>query len=194
MSTNARKSISKETRAWMREAGYTAKQLDEFWKDCYNTNRKVKILTDCGKSWRDMALSAVKELPTQKERDLAAIAEREAKERAEQEAKRKAEEEREYYRTHFEEIMVKKIDSGEKLSERELSNLVCGYEVESEYGENRRWTRTVETIVKLCGRFFCVCWEEGLTECQENEFWEQPVEVKKHTYEKVITVTEWVAV
>jgi hypothetical protein len=36
-------------------------------------------------------------------------------------------------------------------------------------------------------------WEEGLTENQENEFYNQPYEVEKKTYEKTITVTEWVS-
>ena len=34
----------------------------------------------------------------------------------------------------------------------------------------------------------------GLTECQENEFEDQPVEVRKHTYEKTIEVTEWIPI
>lgn len=34
----------------------------------------------------------------------------------------------------------------------------------------------------------------GLTECQENDFEDQPVEVRKHTYEKIIEVTEWIPI
>lgn len=34
-------------------------------------------------------------------------------------------------------------------------------------------------------------WENGLTENQENEYYDQPTEVKKVTTEKTITVTEW---
>ena len=47
------------------------------------------------------------------------------------------------------------------------------------------------TVVELCGRTFGINWFSGLTECQENEFNEQPYEVEKHEYEKVITVKEW---
>ena len=57
--------------------------------------------------------------------------------------------------------MVQKIDSGEKLSENELRSLVFENGEESEWGENRRWPRRVATIVKLCGRYFAINWEEG---------------------------------
>lgn len=98
----------------------------------------------------------------------------------------------EYYYDHFNEIMVSKIDSGEKLTEKELQSLVyeCN-EVERNYGDNRRWSRSVESIIELCGRFFCLIWEEGLTEYQDNEFWNQPYEVEKFEYPKTIMVTEW---
>ena len=86
----------------------------------------------------------------------------------------------------------KKIDSGENLTESELKTLVYEYEVESEYGENGRWTRSVDTISTLGGRFFKTFWYEGLTECQEDEFYDQPVEVRKKEYNKTIHVVEWV--
>ena len=90
--------------------------------------------------------------------------------------------------------MVKKILTHEDLTDRELSELVYGYAVETDYGENRRWTRTNTTVVKLLSRYFSVDWEEGLTEYQEDEFYNQPIEVEKKTYEKTITVTEWIPV
>lgn len=46
------------------------------------------------------------------------------------------------------------------------------------------------TIFKVSNRFFAIDWEQGLTECQENFYNEQPYEVIKK--EKVVTVTEWV--
>lgn len=100
--------------------------------------------------------------------------------------------EEDYYWDHFEEIMVRKIDTGEKLSEKELRTIVFETkEVERNKGENQRWTRSVESIVEMHGRYFCIDWEEGLTEYQENEFFNQPYEVERNTYEKTITVTEW---
>lgn len=90
----------------------------------------------------------------------------------------------------FEIKMLNKIDNNEKLSEREIRELVCN-SIEDNYGDNNRWTRGVESIVQIGERFFLINWSEGLTEYQENEYYSQPVEVEKVTYEKTITVTEW---
>ena len=93
----------------------------------------------------------------------------------------------------YEEELLKKIDSKERLTKSEIKE-VLEYEVESEYGDNRRWSRSVTTISQIGDRYFSTNWDEGLTEYQENEYYEQPVEVQKKTYEKTITVTEWVPV
>ena len=189
-----RKTPTKEQKTWMKEAGYTEAQMDTFWNDNVDTNPIVRNLNSHGMSWRDMNLVCVKQLPTQKERDLKAIAEKEAKERADKEAEEARLREEKYYNEHFDELMVNKILTHEDLTDRELSELVYGYAVETDYGENRRWTRTNTTVVKLLGRYFSVDWEEGLTEYQEDEFYNQPIEVEKKTYEKTITVTEWIPV
>jgi hypothetical protein len=105
----------------------------------------------------------------------------------------KAKQEKEYYEEHYEEIILNKIDSGEKLNESELSSLVWEFEeIEREYGDNRRWSRSVTSIIKINNRYFCIEWENGLTENQPNEFYDQPYEVEKKTYEKTIVVTEWI--
>lgn len=194
MSGKPRKTATKEQKQWMKENGYTEKQMDEFWLDNIDTNWIIRNLNNNGMTWRDMNMSCVMNLPTQKERDLEAIKKKEEEERAKMEAEAKAKAEREYYEEHFEEIMVAKILNGEKLTEREIKELVWDYEVDREEGDNRRWTRSVTSIVRLCDRYFSIDWEQGLTECQENEYYNQPYEVVKHTYEKTITVTEWVAV
>lgn len=94
--------------------------------------------------------------------------------------------------SEFEKKLLAKIDSEENLTENELKTLVYEYEVESEYGDNERWTRPVDTISTLGGRFFKTFWHEGLTEYQEDEFYDQPVEVEKKEYDKTIHVVEWV--
>ena len=88
--------------------------------------------------------------------------------------------------------LLAKLDLGVKLTESEIRELVfeCG-EVDTKYGDNRRWTRRVTSITEIGARYFCTVWEEGLTESQENEFYHQPYEVTEHKYEKTITVTEW---
>lgn len=85
------------------------------------------------------------------------------------------------------------LQNGVKLSSSDLSYLVYNFELDDqrEVGENRRWQRGVTSIIELGGKHYAISWEEGLTENQENDFWEQPVEVEKHEYEKVVTITEW---
>jgi len=95
---------------------------------------------------------------------------------------------------NFEMSMINKIDSGEKLTEKELRDLILNYGKESDEGENRRWSCTVTTIVELFGRTFAVEWERGLTEMQENEYYSQPYEVELKTSEKIVIVKEWVAI
>lgn len=187
-----RKTPTSEQKQWMKDNGYTEKQMDEFWADNIDTNPIIRSLNNSGMTWRDMNMSCVMKLPTQKERDRETIKKKEEEKQQKAEAEAKAKAEKEYYNKHFEEIMVNKIQNGEELTEEELEKLVWNYGIESDYGENRRWARHVTSIVKLCDRYFSVGWEEGLTERQENEFYEQPYEVKKHIYEKTIIVTEWV--
>jgi len=82
----------------------------------------------------------------------------------------------------FEMNLLKKIDAGEILSEEEIRTFIYECEQEAEEtGENRRWSRSVRTIMKLDNRFFAVEWEKGLTENQENCFNNQPYEVTKLT-------------
>lgn len=181
----------KDIKPLLKELGYTWEQMQAFWDECIEINFKIKALANSGKNWNDLPLHLIKELPTLKETTLRQQEEEEY--RKEQEAleqeKRKADEK--YYNEHFDEIVLSKIDSKIPLTGNELSTLVYEYAVDRENGENRRWTRSVYTVIELLGRYFQICWEEGLTECQENEFLEQPIEVVKHTYEKTIVVTEW---
>lgn len=194
MSNNPRKTPTKEQKEWMKENGYTEKQMDEFWLENIDTNWIIRNLNNSGMTWRDMNMSCVMKLPTQKERDAETLRKKEEEERRKADAEAKAKAEQEYYEEHFEEIMAAKIINGENLTEQEIKELVWDYEIEREEGEHGRWTRSMMSIVKLCNKYFAVNWENGLTEYQENGFYNQPYEVVKHTYEKTITVTEWVAV
>lgn len=94
----------------------------------------------------------------------------------------------------FEKEMLAKIDAGEKLDRSELAKLCYDYSICDEEGYEHRWVREMESIVELDGRYFSILWMRGLTEYQENEFEDQPVEVRKHTYEKTIEVTEWIPI
>lgn len=192
MSMKPRKTPQPDHIKWMKEAGYTEEQLDAFWKENYGTNPVVTNLTSHGYTWRDMNLCVVQKLPTQKERDAEAIAKKAEEERIAAEAARKEEEAKKYYWEHFEELMVAKIDKQEALTEKELRELVTAYDVETEYGDDHRWTREAFTVCKLCDRYFGVDWMKALTEMGEDEFYDQPYEVKQ--IEKVIVTKEWIAI
>lgn len=92
--------------------------------------------------------------------------------------------------------IIEKMYAGEKLTEKELGALVWedakdDYEIVTELtGEESRWTRTIDTIIKVGEDYWDISWERGLTEHQESEFWKQPFRVKP--VEEVITVTRWI--
>jgi len=99
---------------------------------------------------------------------------------------------------------VKKLEDGEKLNEEELRALACEVEFsksgEFEHvaeleGDDHRWQREVSTIVKAHGRYWRIDWMRALTENNEDEFWNQPVEVRPVT--RIIPareVTEYVQI
>ena len=87
--------------------------------------------------------------------------------------------------------ILQKLDNGEELDMSIVREMVWN-DVDRIEGENRRWSRSVQSIVALGDRYFAIDWEEGLTEMQENEFYDQPYEVKK--IEKTVVVEEWVSI
>lgn len=96
--------------------------------------------------------------------------------------------------------IVNKLKHGEQLSEEEI-DLIISEEVdgldnyiEEENGDTR-WYRLMSTFCKTDDdRWFCLPWKAGLTEHQENEFWEQPYEVKREIKEIVTKVNVWTPV
>lgn len=77
------------------------------------------------------------------------------------------------------------------LSDRELYDLL-DYEVDRSYGDNRRWTRSVSSILELCGHLFELDWDEGLTEYQDDVFFDLPYEVVKEEKQVTTTVVTYV--
>lgn len=57
--------------------------------------------------------------------------------------------------------------------------------------ELNRWSRNVQTIIKYKNKYYSILWEEGLTEYQDDGFYEQPYEVIKKT--KVIEQDYWIS-
>lgn len=90
--------------------------------------------------------------------------------------------------------LVAKIDAGERLTRGEIADMVFddGLRYDEERGHAGRWTQAMATYLRMRdGRFFCIEWEKGLTEYQENEYPCQPYEVVPHDVEKVVTERTW---
>lgn len=93
--------------------------------------------------------------------------------------------------------IIEKMYAGEELSEKELRYLATGYsrycdtepgeyeEIDLVEGDCGRWTQDMETIIQVSNDLWAIPWDRGLTECQENEFWEQPYRVERK--ERVVT-------
>lgn len=94
--------------------------------------------------------------------------------------------------------IIEKLYAGKNLDEHERKCLAYGsgdlgeYERVDEVGyDSGRWTQSMETIFKVGDDLWAIPWEQGLTECQENEFYDQPYRVIKKT--RVITETYYEA-
>lgn len=176
----------KEINQYLKETGYSEADMDRFWNECIAVNTKVRLINNTGRTWKDLPINQIEKLPKLKKKTLKNL---KKAQKVEKKAKEEQASEKEIPAS-FEEAMLQMIDSGMALSERELSNLL-EYELEHESSEPDRWTRHITSIVELCGRYFALEWEQGLTEYQANYFGKQPYEVRERTYEKTITVTEW---
>ena len=70
------------------------------------------------------------------------------------------------------------------FSENELAQIAFGYYDGAEIvdrieGECDRWTQNITTIFKYENKLYALDWYRALTEYQEDEFYNQPYEVKK---------------
>lgn len=94
--------------------------------------------------------------------------------------------------------IIEKLYQGEVLLEKELKSLAFGCEytekeigdyefVDEIEGKDNRWTKDMETIFRVGADYWCLPWRRGLTEYQENEFWDQPYRVVPKTEQIVVT-------
>lgn len=94
---------------------------------------------------------------------------------------------------NFEENIINKLNNCESLSEDERSDLIFGgYEIHREHGDMRRWHTEVRSIIELSDKFYAIDWLIGNTENQDNEYYEDPFEVRRVT--KTIIVEEYVPI
>jgi monoamine oxidase len=185
-------------KALLNDLGYTEDEMDAFWEDAKEFNMKVKVISSTGRTWRDLTESQIASVPNLRRIHENNIAEQKQKE--EESAKELEKEleklsaEKELKDTEFEQWSLEAIENNTELSENDIRDMLDAFEIEDyrEYGENRRWLRTVSSILKIKGRYFQVNWQQGLTETQYNSYMDRPFEVIKHEYQKTITVTEWI--
>ena len=86
--------------------------------------------------------------------------------------------------------ITQKLERGIALTEVELEDFVYGgNEVYRDEGEPGRWSCHVSSVIADDnGQLWCVEWEEGLTEMQDNAFYDQPYKV--HLDKKPVTVIQ----
>lgn len=90
------------------------------------------------------------------------------------------------------EEIYKKLQNKEMLSEEEIESLVWDSEqVYEEAGKDHRWQKEMFTVVKVENKFYGICWMKGLTEYQENEYYEQPFEVGCENKTEVVKKEIW---
>ena len=78
-----------------------------------------------------------------------------------------------------------------KFTAAEVKEHVYDNAVETTEYDVRRWYRVNLTIVELDGKFYQLYWNEGLTECQENEFEAQEAQEVEKIKETVV-IEKWV--
>lgn len=96
-------------------------------------------------------------------------------------------------RKDFWETFCQRYDARETFDNAELEYMAFDCrQIDEIEGERHRWTMDVTTVFECDGRAFAIDWSSGLTECQEDEFYNQPYEVRPQ--EEVVTIRNWVAV
>lgn len=91
------------------------------------------------------------------------------------------------YKYSWEERMLKKIINKDELDESEIKGLVNELPiVYEEEGEDRRWSKSMLSVVELRGNLYAIEWEKGLTENQENSYYDQPYPVELKKEERII--------
>ena len=185
-------STKAERTALLKKLGYTEADMQKFWYECIDVNWKIKMLAKSGLNWTDLCIWQIEELPTLKEKTLEQKSKKEKIEKQIKETRAKEQANKEYYEAHFEEIILDKLLKKEKLTKDELKTLVFEYEFErKESSDVYKSLRSVETIINIGDKYFCINWLEDLGDWGEHQFENQPYEVER--VEKVVKTTEWLS-
>lgn len=87
-----------------------------------------------------------------------------------------------------EDVIAMKLKNGDELTENEIRNMLDFKNIYEDHGEDRRWSKSILTVVEVDGTCYAIEWEKGLTEMQENMFYNQPYKVKLEKEKKEIVV------
>lgn len=93
--------------------------------------------------------------------------------------------------------VIQKLLDHENLDYKELESLIFDHDdihFETIIGENRRWSRAITKVFKINDRYFMVDYDEGLTEYQENEYYDQPTEVALIQEQVIKTVNKYTSI
>ena len=95
------------------------------------------------------------------------------------------------YKQYSEDYFQYLLDNNIQFEEDDFRRFLWEYQVDAIPDEPRRWSQFVDAVCKLKDKYYMFSYDRGLTEMQEDEFWEseQPYEVEP--YEKTITITAW---
>ena len=92
-----------------------------------------------------------------------------------------------------EEYFLFLIENKVPFDSEDCCEMIDRFEIATIYGEPRRWTRTVRSICKLNHKYYCINWEQGLTEHQEDLYDDSSVtEVIHIDAERTIIERSWI--
>lgn len=94
-------------------------------------------------------------------------------------------------------IIENKILNGEELTKTERKYCAwgeVGEYVEEIEGCDHRWTREMQTIFKIGEQYYAIDWMSGLTEMQDNEYWDDPYKVERKEEVATTTIVSYVPV
>lgn len=90
--------------------------------------------------------------------------------------------------------IINKIQNGIELTSDEVERAVYNIDrVKTIEGEDRRWLKTCEVILKVEGKLYSLEYEKGLTECQENQYSSQ-IAVEVEEVEENVKVKKFIDV
>lgn len=91
---------------------------------------------------------------------------------------------------NYDELMERAL-SGKRLAEDKWKYLIYeGEEIDRVEEEDRRWSRWVEVIIRWKDKYYSIGYDEGLTECQEDDYSNSGI-IEVKPVKKMVEITEW---